>query len=69
MYALFFDDVQDFISVFDSKPLALAVGQLLSRVRSRPIVCIFNKPSGDTAVCFKIENGVKTFDGGCCPLA
>ena len=69
MYALYFDDAKDFISVVDSKPLAIAVSQLLSRVRSRPIVCIFNQPSGETAVCFRFERGVKTFDGGCCPSA
>ena len=67
MYALFFEDTLETAGVFHSKTQVVIVGRLLSLERQRPLIGIFNRPDGTTAVCCKFADGEQIFDGGCCP--
>lgn len=70
MYAVYHDDPTKYlVGIYDTKPKALAMAHMTSKISSIPIICIFNLPSGGTAVCFRYEHGKQTFDGGCCPSA
>lgn len=66
MYALFFEDTQEAAGVFHSKNEVVVIGRLLSQERQRPIVGVFNRSDGSTAICCKFSGGEQTFDGGCC---
>ncbi len=67
MYVLFFDDGGEFAGVFHSKSQAMLTAGLVSQEKNRPVVAIFNTTQGNTSLCFRYEQGEKTFEAGCCP--
>jgi hypothetical protein len=69
MYILFYnDELKAFVGAYETRSKALLVARAASRDRGRPVIGIYNMPSGDTVVCFKFECGEQTYDG-CCASA
>jgi hypothetical protein len=57
VFALFFEDIKEFIGTFDSRRKAAVLGVALSRDQHRAIVCIDNSKLGETVACCRFVDG------------
>lgn len=57
MYALFYEDDLILIATVDRESHALALGEVISRQRGRPVVVVWNRGNGDADLCGRFTQG------------
>ena len=68
MFALYYEDGHEFISVYDNRHQAVIMAAAMSRGEKRAVIGVDNSVLGSTAICCRFVDGAEVEMAGkdCC---